>query len=124
VAADDVLRFTAMLFNEVLDEVGNDTDFVGHPGGGNFVVITSEASAGDVEKGLRERFSTEVLSHYNFMDRDQGYIVATNNSGEERQAPLMQLSIGVVSPSQHDFADIREITELAAEARRKDAVSA
>jgi hypothetical protein len=31
----------------------------------------------------------------------------------------MTLSIGIVSPSTHDFADIREITELAAEARRK-----
>jgi hypothetical protein len=32
----------------------------------------------------------------------------------------MSLSIGDVSPSQYDFADIREITELAAEVRRKN----
>jgi hypothetical protein len=31
---------------------------------------------------------------------------------------LMYLAIGAVSPSEHEFADIREITELAAEARR------
>jgi hypothetical protein len=33
------------------------------------------------------------------------------------------LAIGLVSPSQDSFADIREITELAAEARRQDAGS-
>jgi len=30
------------------------------------------------------------------------------------------LAIGIVSPSEYQFADIREITEMAAEARRKD----
>jgi hypothetical protein len=30
----------------------------------------------------------------------------------------MTLAVGIVSPSSHQFADIREITELAAEARR------
>ncbi len=35
----------------------------------------------------------------------------------------MKLAIGVVSPSEYQFADIREITELAAEARRKDSWS-
>jgi hypothetical protein len=32
----------------------------------------------------------------------------------------MVLAIGMVSPSQQSFADIREITELAADARRQD----
>jgi hypothetical protein len=32
----------------------------------------------------------------------------------------MTMSVGVVSPSVHSFSDIREITELAAEARRQD----
>ena len=32
----------------------------------------------------------------------------------------MTLAIGEVSPSRFDFPDIREITELAAEERRKD----
>jgi hypothetical protein len=32
----------------------------------------------------------------------------------------MSMSVGVVSPNQFEFADIREITELAAEARRNE----
>jgi hypothetical protein len=35
----------------------------------------------------------------------------------------MTLSVGMVSPNEHSFADIREITELAAEARRQDTPS-
>jgi len=118
VAADDVLRFTAMLFGEVVDELGAPSDFIGHAGGDNFIVICSEEKAAAIRQGLKSRFAAEVLSHYNFMDREQGYIVTYTESGAPVKTPLMSLSIGVVSPSQQQFADIREITEQAAEARR------
>lgn len=119
VAAGDVLRFTAMLLNEVVDELGTPDDFIGHPGEENFVVITTEEAAPAIRARLKERFAEEVKSHYNFLDREQGYITLEEN-GKQKKVPLMSLSIGIVSPSQYEFADIREITELAAEARRKD----
>jgi hypothetical protein len=71
---------------------------------------------------LKERFKTEVLSHYNFMDRQQGFILAPGKGNEMLQTPFMTLAIGSVSPQTHPFADIREITEIAAEERRRDAV--
>lgn len=37
VAGDDVLRFTAMLVGEVVDETGTTADFIGHAGGDNFI---------------------------------------------------------------------------------------
>jgi hypothetical protein len=73
----------------------------------------------DIRQTLVDRFADEVLTHYNFMDRAQGHIVSTNDRGQKEITPLMTLAIGVVSPSEHQFADIREITELAAEARRQ-----
>jgi DNA-binding response OmpR family regulator len=120
VAGDDVLRFTAMLMGEVVDELGTINDFIGHAGGDNFIIITAEESASIIKKRLKDRFAEEVLSHYNFMDREQGYIMSTDRSGQLIQTPLMRLAVGIVAPSQHQFADIREITELAAEARRHD----
>jgi len=120
VASDDALRFTAMLLGEVVDQFGSIDDFIGHAGGDSFVIITTEEAAPKISSLLKERFDEEVKSHYNFMDRDQGYFMATDASGKPQQAPLMTLSVGTVSPSQYDFADIREITEMAAEARRKN----
>ncbi len=119
VASDDVLRFTAMLLAEILDELGATQDFIGHVGGDNFVVITSEEAAPAILKRLQERFSAEILSHYSFIDREQGFITVIGANGKEEQAPMMNLAIGSVSPSQFDFVDIREITELAAEVRRQ-----
>jgi PleD family two-component response regulator len=120
VAGDDVLRFTAMLIGEVLDELGTASDFVGHAGGDNFVIITQEKLAGPIRDRLKQRFAEEVQTHYNFMDRMQGFILAPKGDGQSEQVPLMRLAVGIVAPSQSSFADIREITELAAEARRQD----
>ncbi len=116
VAGDEVLRFAALLLNEVVDEFGTLDDFVGHPGGDSFVIITMSDNVLAMVDKLRQRFNEEVMSHYNFMDREQGGI--TLNDGT--LAPLMHLSIGVVSSRTQRFADIREITEMAAELRRLD----
>ena len=120
IAANDVLRFTAMMLGEVVDKLGTPGDFIGHAGGVNFVIITNSDLAQQITKTMKNRFATEVQSHYNFMDRQQGFIVAPDAAGKMEKTPLMAISVGIVSPQTHSFADIREITELAAEERRKD----
>ncbi|MBI3158098.1 MAG: response regulator [Chloroflexi bacterium] len=124
VASDDVLRFTTMLLGEVMDEFGSPNDFIGHPGGNNFIIICSEDAGPKVHAAIKGRFAEQVLSHYNFMDREQGYIETTDDSGQKRKTPLMSIGIGLVQGSKQQIADIREITELAAEARRKDTATA
>lgn len=121
IAANDVLRFAAMLMGEVMDELGTPNDFIAHAGGDNFIIIAAEEQAPAVRQRLKARFKEEILTHYNFMDRQQGYILAPDESGKIQQIPLMTLAMGMVAPSTHVFADIREITELAAEERRQDA---
>jgi len=123
VAGDDVLRFTSMLIGEVVDELGTNSDFIGHAGGDNFIIITTEDKAAPIKARLKERFDNEVQTHYNFMDRQQGFVQAPAADGTTIKVPFMTLSVGIVSPSVQSFADIREITELAADARRQDAAA-
>jgi DNA-binding response OmpR family regulator len=121
IAANDVLRFTGMLLGDILDEVGtNQFDFIGHAGGDNFIVISDVEKSEKLFLRLKEKFSETIKTHYNFMDRDQGFLSVQNDKGGFEKIPFMTLSIGRVSPRTHQFADIREITELAAEERRKD----
>ncbi|MBI5932943.1 MAG: response regulator [Chloroflexi bacterium] len=123
VAGDDVLRFTAMLLSEVVDEIGSSSDFIGHAGGDNFIIITKYESVNAIRERVKTRFAAEVQTHYNFMDRQQGYIQVPKAEGGVSQVAFMTLAIGMVSPAQQSFSDIREITELAAEARRQDAAA-
>jgi PleD family two-component response regulator len=120
IAANDVLRFTGMLLGEVVDSFASPEDFIGHAGGDNFVIITKEANSVAIRQQVKARFAEEVLTHYNFIDRQQGYILAPAESGQMVQTPMMTIAVGIISPSTHVFSDIREITELAAEERRQD----
>lgn len=120
VAGDDVLRFTALLVGEVVDELGTPNDFIGHAQGNNFIIISAEDAAAEISRVTKQRFEREVLPFYNFIDRKQGYLTTVDESGKQTEIPFMTLSIGTVSQSEYQFTDIREITELAAEARRRD----
>ena len=120
VAADDVLRFTAMLLNEIVDQLGSADDFIGHAGGDNFIVITTKDVVQEIREKIKTRFSEEIAAHYNFMDREHGFITVTDDAGVVKEVPLMTVGVGVVFAEEYQFADIREITELAAEARRSD----
>ena len=119
VAGDSVIRFTAMLVSEVVDELGTVNDFIGHAGGGNFIIITTKEASPAIIKRIKSRFEKEVLSHYSFIDRGQGYILTKGSDGQDHKNPLMTLAVGEASASQYEYADIREITERAAEARRQ-----
>lgn len=113
-ARDEVVKFTSILIAEVIDELGTKDDFAGHPGRDNFVVTTHTANIDPFIEKLEGRFAKEILQHYTFIDRERGYMLV-----ESEEVELMTLSIGYVSTRTHQFSDIREITELAAEDRRR-----
>jgi PleD family two-component response regulator len=114
VAWNEVLRFTALLMGEIVDKFGTPDDFLGHSGNDNFILVTYSERAADLEKALTEKFNTDVQQHYSFIDRERGKII---HGDEER--PLMSFGLGAVSNANQRYSDIREITELAAEVRRR-----
>ena len=123
VAGDNVLRFTAMLLRDALTELGSSDDFVGQSGSDDFVVTTDARSAHKLRHRIKERFAAEIPAHYNFVDRGRGFIETPGPDGALERVPLMTLSIGLIAAGQQPFADIREISEAAAEARRLDSLS-
>ena len=118
VAGDEVIRFTAMLLNEVVDSQGTLDDFIGHASNDTLILISVAEDVDAISEQIRQRFDEEILAHYNFMDREQGGISKPDGS----LAPLMRLSIGSVSGKTQRFSDIREITEMAAELRQHDQI--
>ncbi len=114
VAGTEVQRFTSLIIGEIVDKSGTPNDFLGHPGSNNFVIITYTDRSEVFEEKLVERFNQEVQQHYSFIDRERGHMLR-----DGREVPLMTLLVGSVSNATHHFADIREITERAAEDRRR-----
>jgi CheY-like chemotaxis protein len=92
-AGDDVLKFTAHLIREVVDQAGTPQDFIGHPANDNFLLLTQAADVAALAQRLQARFNTEVKTHYAFMEVEQGYVLIRDNHGQMVQAPLMTLNV-------------------------------
>lgn len=119
VAGDDVFRFAAMVLGDGVDERGTANDFIGHIGGDDFLIISDEEHVEDIRDYITERFKNEVGTFYSFRDRERGHIQIKDGAGGEKQVPMMTLAVGIVNSRTTQFADIREITEIAAAERRK-----
>jgi GGDEF domain-containing protein len=119
VAGDEVIRFMAVQIGEIIDEFGTPDDYAGHPGRDNFIIITHAEDVDQLRQNVIERFNDKVKQHYSFIDRERGYILVPDSIYGEKQVDLMTLAVGTVSTRTHQFSDIREITELAAEDRRR-----
>ncbi len=119
VAADEVLRYTAMILSETADTVGTPDDFIGHIGGDDFLVITRKELIRPMVQNMTRRFSEGVVTHYDFKTRQQGYLVVRDDRGNEQRVGLMEMTVGAISSDDGPFTDIREITEAAAAARRE-----
>ncbi len=119
VAYDEVLRFAALVMSETVDTLGTPEDFIGHVGGDDFIIIAQADRAKTLADALQKRFNAEVGTHYDFVARQRGYITVKGQDGQEQHAPLMTMAIGMILSEAEQFTDIREITEAAAEARRR-----
>jgi len=120
VAGEEVLRFTAMTLSQTVDRLGTVEDFIGHVGSGEFIVITERDRAHSMAEALRQRFGSKVGTHYDWQARERGHLFVEDDEGNQVEADLMTLTLGVVTSDDGPFADIREITEAAANARRQD----
>jgi DNA-binding response OmpR family regulator len=119
VVGEDVLKFTALMLNEVINELGNADDFIGQMVvGPDFVITSTPEHLSAVANKLSERFDAEIGLQYNYKDRRNGYIVVNDDQGNPKQVPLMSLSIGVLTSDDGPFYDIRELSETVEDARQ------
>lgn len=118
VVGEDVLKFGALLINEVINEVGGPEDFLGQlVTGPDFLLTTIPERVRPIVERITERFDQEIGLHYSYPDRKKGYITVKQADGTERQETMMVVGIGVLNSSDGPFYDIRELSETAESVR-------
>lgn len=92
-AGDQVLLHVADLFRRV---VCAGTDFLGHVGGDDFILMLRNVDWHARLKGLFETFDASIVNFYSDAHRAMGGFSCLDRNGQERQFPLASLSIGAV----------------------------
>lgn len=118
-AGDEILNYTANVLTNVVLEVGNtETDFVGHIGGDDFIVVTSPERCETICKLAIERFDAEIKDFYDQQDIVKGGIESVDRQGNPIIAPLLSISLSVVIHEKNRFSHPGEISQVAAEVKK------
>lgn len=115
---DDVIRETARIILNAVQEVGNRDDFVGHIGGDDFVFLTELDKSEAISNKIINDFDKIAPSFYNQEDRQRGYIIAKDRQGNVNQIPLISISIGIVTNEFRKISHVAEIGEIGAELKK------
>jgi PleD family two-component response regulator len=111
---DDAIKLVATTIGETLKWAGEDTDFLGHIGGDDFIVVTVPERAERIARAIAAAIDREVPQLYDADDRNRGWISSRDRRGNPTRYPLMSLSMAVVTDASR-VTSYQNIGEVAAE---------
>jgi PleD family two-component response regulator len=114
VRGDDAIRLVSTTMSDTIKHHGVDSDFLGHIGGDDFIIVTSPQRAEHLARTVADTFDRDVLALYEPADRNRGWIAAKDRRGNSVRFPLMSLSLAIVTQSPR-ITSYQSIGEVAAE---------
>ncbi len=117
-AGNNMILLVGQVCQRVVCELGNISDFVGHIGGDDFLIMTTPDKAQLLCDHILERYKQQSMTLYRREDLERGSISGVDRKGRAYQFPLVSLSIGVVNNQSRHPQNLEEIGILVAEAKR------
>lgn len=114
-----LIELMAQIAADCLREEGDATDFLGHIGGDDFLIVTTPDRVAPLCKGIMRRWDAESQALYAPQDLARGTLEAQDRQGQPQSFPLVGVSLGVVTNSRRQIATIEEISQTAAEVKAK-----
>jgi PleD family two-component response regulator len=114
VRGDDAIRLVSTTMSDAIKRIGRETDFLGHIGGDDFIIVTDPQRAETLAHAVADTFDRDVRALYDANDRTRGWIAAKDRRGNNVRFPLMSLSLAIVTASSR-ITSYQSIGEVAAE---------
>ena len=92
---DVAIRRVAEVLNDVVEKDDDDSNFLGHIGGDDFVVLTAVDRAEDLAERIKDAFDEEMPKLYEEDDRKQKFVRVRNRRHEFENFPLMSVTIAL-----------------------------
>ena len=115
---DEAIQLIARITTDIVRRRGTPTDFVGHIGGDDFIVVTQAERSEEIAKEIISEFDTDIRGLYSAKDLRAGYIETRDRRGALNRFPIMSLSIAIVSNDRGQLSNYAQVGEAAAELKR------
>ncbi|MEJ2285406.1 MAG: hypothetical protein P8X85_17650 [Desulfobacterales bacterium] len=99
--------------------LGSTTDFIGHIGGDDFVIITTPGHYDRICRSIVNTFDETIPGFYAAEDRKRGYIRGENRQGQKVSYPLASISIAVVTNVHRPVVNYIQFGEISAEVKQR-----
>ncbi len=110
VASDDVLRAVSLMMNNAVREVGSESDFIGHLGQHDFVIVSGKDRVAAIRERIEVRIRQSMEYFYPLQDREK--------ARQAMEANSLQLVIGVIQDSDGPFDSLDALKEAITKARQ------
>jgi len=110
----EVIKEVARLLIVQLKTAGSPDDFLGHIGGDDFVILSAPLRAERISRGVVAGFESRIRTFYAEQDRERGSFIGKDRQGNERQFPLITVTIAIVTDDGTRFGNPLEMAEAAA----------
>lgn len=112
---DNVIKETARILIDSIQEKGTTKDFVGHIGGDDFVIITIPEKAEEIAKKIVTDFDNVAPTFFNEKERLKGYIETKGRDNQIHKFGFPTISLGIIDNLKQSFTHTAQINSLGAE---------
>ena len=116
---NELIKTTAAIIRKAVITLGSTTDFIGHIGGDDFVIITTPSHHGRICRSIVKTFDATIPKFYLAKDRQRGYILGENRQGQKVSFPLASISIAVVTNLHRQVVNYIQFGEISAEVKKR-----
>lgn len=117
-AGDQAIKLLSSVILKAVAKLGGKSDFVGHIGGDDYVVLSTPEHARAVAGEILREFDSAVPNLYAPRDRERGYIEVQNRQNEVTRVPLMSVTVAGVTSLGRNITHVGMLSDMAAELKR------
>ena len=117
--ADQVIRRTGGAIAGAVEEAGTKGDFVGHIGGDDFLVVTTEAAAPSIAEATARHFRESIAPVVGPEVMARGTFHGVDRDGTVREFPIACLSVAILVVEPERWNSLGHLGAVAAEVKRR-----
>jgi len=112
---DVVIIQTSQIISRTVKMLGNQSDFVGHVGGDDFVFVTTPDKEELIALEIIKEFDRLMPYHYSEKDRAERFIESKDRQGKLCKTPLMNISLALINNENAEINSLVQLSEIASE---------
>lgn len=118
-SGDELIRETAAIIVDTVQPFFNESAFVGHIGGDDFIAVIPNYEYEQICRSIITRFDHISRRYYREDELIKGYVKAVNRKGKLENINLLSISIAVVSNQEVAFQTVDQLSKEAANVKKR-----